>query len=44
MIGGGIALTMAANYPDLVSKVVLIDAQGFIDGKGPSPFPFTFFK
>lgn len=43
-LGGGIAFSLAAKYPALVKKVVLIDAQGFIDGKGPSPFPPSFFK
>lgn len=34
-LGGAIALDFAAAYPDDVSKLVLIDAQGFIDGAGP---------
>ena len=38
-LGGGIALTLAAEYPELVSKLVLIDAQGFIDGDGPKDIP-----
>lgn len=34
-LGGGIALLLASKYPNLVKKIVLIDAQGFIDGDGP---------
>lgn len=38
-LGGGVALTLAAEYPELVSKLILIDAQGFIDGDGPKDLP-----
>ena len=38
-LGGGVALTLAAEYPELVSKLILIDAQGFIDGDGPKNLP-----
>jgi len=38
-LGGGIAIILATQSPELVEKVVLIDAQGFIDGKGPSKLP-----
>jgi len=34
-LGGAIALDFAAAYPDAVKSLVLIDAQGFIDGAGP---------
>jgi pimeloyl-ACP methyl ester carboxylesterase len=34
-LGGAIALDFAAAYPAEVSKLLLIDAQGFIDGAGP---------
>jgi pimeloyl-ACP methyl ester carboxylesterase len=38
-LGGAIGIIMTAEYPELVKKLVLIDAQGFIDGKGPSDLP-----
>lgn len=39
-LGGGIAINLATEIcPELVEKVVLLDAQGFIDGKGPSNLP-----
>ncbi len=38
-LGGALACILAAKHPELVSKVVLIDAQGFIDGEGPSSLP-----
>lgn len=39
-LGGTMAINLAADVcPDLVSALVLIDAQGTIDGKGPSTFP-----
>ena len=40
-LGGALAITLASSSTtrDLVEKVVLIDAQGFIDGKGPSDIP-----
>lgn len=42
-LGGAIAINMAASVcPELVSHLVLIDAQGFIDGKGPSTLPDVF--
>lgn len=34
-LGGAIALDYALAYPETVEKIVLIDAQGFIDGIGP---------
>ena len=38
-LGGALACILAAEYSELISKVVLIDAQGFIDGDGPSSLP-----
>lgn len=36
-LGGGIAINLATEVcPELVDKLILIDAQGFIDGKGPA--------
>lgn len=34
-LGGAIAMDFALEYPDAVEKLVLVDAQGFIDGLGP---------
>ncbi|KAF6256954.1 Alpha/Beta hydrolase protein [Scenedesmus sp. NREL 46B-D3] len=34
-LGGAIALDFALEYPQAVEKLVLIDAQGFIEGIGP---------
>ncbi|CAM9465701.1 unnamed protein product [Scytosiphon promiscuus] len=34
-LGGAIALDFAYEFPEAVKKLVLIDAQGFIDGSGP---------
>jgi len=34
-LGGAVAIDFAYHHPDLVDKVVLVDAQGFIDGIGP---------
>jgi pimeloyl-ACP methyl ester carboxylesterase len=34
-LGGAVALDFALHYPEAVSRLVLIDAQGFIDGIGP---------
>lgn len=34
-LGGAIALDFAHEFPGAVKKLVLIDAQGFIDGSGP---------
>ena len=34
-LGGTIALDFALAYPEAVAKLVLVDAQGFIDGIGP---------
>ena len=34
-LGGSVAIDFAVNYPDWVNKLVLVDAQGFIDGIGP---------
>jgi len=31
-LGGTVAIDMALNHPDLVEKLVLVDAQGYIDG------------
>lgn len=38
-LGGALAVTLAVSRPDLVSKCILIDAQGFIDGDGPKEMP-----
>jgi pimeloyl-ACP methyl ester carboxylesterase len=38
-LGGALAIRLAVESPELVDKVVFIDAQGFIDGKGPSDIP-----
>jgi pimeloyl-ACP methyl ester carboxylesterase len=38
-LGGALAINLAAESPELVDRVVLIDAQGFIDGKGPADIP-----
>lgn len=35
-LGGTIAMDFALNYEQAVQKVVLIDAQGYIDGIGPA--------
>lgn len=34
-LGGAIALDFAHEFPEAVKQLVLIDAQGFIDGSGP---------
>ena len=34
-LGGARAIDCALEYPDMVRSLVLIDAQGFIDGLGP---------
>jgi pimeloyl-ACP methyl ester carboxylesterase len=34
-LGGAIAMDFALEYPQAVKKLVLVDAQGFIDGLGP---------
>lgn len=34
-LGGAIALDFAFEFPEAVERLVLIDAQGFIDGSGP---------
>ena len=34
-LGGAIAMDFALEYPEAVEKLVLVDAQGFIDGLGP---------
>eukprot|EP01036_Dinobryon_divergens_P043521 gene43521-57945_t len=38
-LGGAIAIILAVDSPELVEKVVLIDAQGFIDGKEKTDTP-----
>ena len=38
-LGGALAITLSVESPSLVSRVVLIDAQGFIDGDGPKDIP-----
>ena len=38
-LGGALGIILAAESPRLVDRLVLIDAQGFIDGKGPSDIP-----
>lgn len=41
-LGGAIAIEFAVANPDKVDKLVLIDAQGFIDGAGPNlPAPLA---
>ena len=34
-LGGTIALDFALAHPDAVAKLILVDAQAFIDGIGP---------
>ena len=34
-LGGAIAMDFALEYPHAVKKLILVDAQGFIDGLGP---------
>jgi pimeloyl-ACP methyl ester carboxylesterase len=34
-LGGAAAIEFASRYPEAVTRLVLIDAQGFIDGIGP---------
>lgn len=34
-LGGAIAIDFAHEFPEAVKRLVLIDAQGFIDGSGP---------
>ena len=34
-LGGAIALDFAFEFPEAVKRLVLIDAQGYIDGSGP---------
>ena len=41
-LGGAMAIITAVDYPELVDKLVLIDAQGFTDGSGPSDIPDAF--
>jgi pimeloyl-ACP methyl ester carboxylesterase len=43
-LGGAIAINMATRRPDLVAKLVLIDAQAFIDGEEKSDLPDVFAK
>lgn len=39
-LGGGIAINLATEVcPEMVRGVILLDAQGFIDGQGPSKAP-----
>lgn len=35
-LGGAVALDFAHEFPEAVRRLVLIDAQGFIDGAGPA--------
>jgi UDP-galactopyranose mutase len=44
LLGGGIAFTMAAQEPELITQVVLIDAQGFIDGNTYSVHTYSITK
>ena len=37
-LGGTIALDFALAHPEAVERLVLLDAQGFIDGLGPMTF------
>ena len=34
-LGGAAAIDLAVHHPDMVAKLVLIDAQGYIEGAGP---------
>lgn len=34
-LGGAIALDFAHEFPEAVKRLVLIDAQAFVDGSGP---------
>lgn len=34
-LGGTIAIDFALAHPEAVEKLVLLDAQGFVDGIGP---------
>eukprot|EP01036_Dinobryon_divergens_P033680 gene33680-43530_t len=44
-LGGAIAINLATDVcPEMVDKMVLLDGQGFIDGKGPSTLPDLFAK
>jgi len=38
-LGGALAITLATQRPEIVDKLVLLDAQGFIDGEGPKEIP-----
>lgn len=38
-IGGAVALDFALTHPEAVAALVLIDAQGFIDGASRPPSP-----
>ncbi len=38
-LGGGIGITLSVKSPQLVDKLVLIDAQALIDGEGPKEIP-----
>ena len=38
-LGGTLTISVATDFPSLVEKVVLIDAQGFIDGQRESKAP-----
>ncbi|GFR41966.1 hypothetical protein Agub_g2766 [Astrephomene gubernaculifera] len=37
-LGGAVAVAFAVAYPQLVHSLVLVDAQGFLQGLGPLPF------
>lgn len=41
-IGGAVALDFALTHPEDVAALVLIDAQGFIDGVSRPPSPTCF--
>lgn len=44
-LGGGVAINLAVETcPELVKKLVLIDAQGFVDGQGKSNLPMFLAK
>lgn len=34
-LGGTVAIDFAIHHPDMIDRLVLVDAQGFIDGIGP---------
>jgi pimeloyl-ACP methyl ester carboxylesterase len=41
-LGGAVGIDFALAHPDAVFKLVLVDAQGFVDGIGPMAKAPTF--